>query len=152
MTKYVVDSNVPIVAAGRITHVGPEDQLKAARFLDSVMSTGVVLEDEEDLALNEYLRHLNLSGQPSMGDEFIAWFIRERWNPSVVARVPSPPGGSILDALPSSLATFDSDDHKWICVYLQGRADWIVNAVDSDWENSKADLIAEGVRVLELLA
>lgn len=152
MTRYVVDTNVPIVASGRGTHVDVSAQLKAATFLKDVMSTGVVLEDVEDLALNEYRRHLDMSGQPTMGDEFIAWFLQMRWNGSHVERVPSPEGQSILSVLPDSLSSFDSDDHKWICIYLQGSADYIVNAVDSDWAIGKPELDAEGVRLLELLA
>lgn len=79
MTKYVIDANVAVVASGRHTHVDVISQLKAARFLREVMRTGIVLEDEEELALTEYRRYLDMSGQPSIGDEFIAWFIRERW-------------------------------------------------------------------------
>lgn len=152
MTKYVVDSNVALVTSGRRTHVDVFSQLKAARFLREVIISGIVLEDEEDLALTEYKRYLNMSGQPSMGDEFIAWFVRERWAGKIVQRVPSPSGRSILSVLPTSLSSFDSDDHKWICIYLEGDADWIVNAVDSDWANDKSALDAEGVQVLELLA
>ena len=150
--RYVVDANVPTVASGRESHADVHAQLRAARFLYNVMRTGVVLEDEEDLAFAEYRRYLHFSGQPSMGDEFFAWFVRERWSGVLVQRVPRPAGGSILDALPRSLSGFDSDDHKWICIYIRGSADYIVNAVDSDWEQSRAALVAEGVRVLELLA
>ena len=152
MSRYAIDANVPVVANGRDTHVDVQSQLKAAKFLREVMTTGVVLEDAEDLALSEYRRYLDMSGQPSMGDEFIAWFVRERWNNNVVQRVPSPAEASILSVLPSSLRTFDSDDHKWICIYLQGSGDYIVNAVDSDWAQGKAQLDGEGIRVLELLA
>lgn len=149
--RYVVDANVAVVASGRDTHATFDDQLRTARFLRDVMNTGVVLEDTEDLVLDEYRRHLNFSGQPSIGDEFFVWFVRERWGGAMVERVPSPGGGSILSLLPSSLAGFDSDDHKWICIYLQGAADHIVNAVDSDWAHAEATLVAEGIHVLELL-
>lgn len=147
-----MDANVPIVANGRGTHVGIASQLKAAEFLRNVMMTGIVLEDEEDLAIGEYRRHLNFSGQPTMGDEFFSWFVRERWNGGLVQRIPSPVNESILSVLPSSLAGFDSDDHRWICLYLEGMADYIVNAVDTDWADAKVDLDLEGIRVLELLA
>lgn len=150
--RFVIDSNVPIVASGRGTHVDATAQLKAAKFLIDVMATGVVLEDEEDLALNEYKAYLDFSGQPTIGDEFFSWFVRERWNGRVVQRVPSPACGSILDSLPPTLATFDSDDHKWICIYLVGGGDAIVNAVDSDWSEGKTMLDGEGIVVLELLA
>jgi hypothetical protein len=150
--KYVVDANVPIVASGRDTHVDIVAQLKAAKFIRDVMTSGVVLEDEEDLAVGEYRRHLDFSGQPTMGDEFFSWLVRERWIGCLVQRVPSPAGQSILSVLPSSLAGFDSDDHKWICIYIQGNADYIVNAVDTDWADAKVDLDSEGVRLLELLA
>jgi hypothetical protein len=150
--KYVVDSNVLIVASGRGTHLGISEQLKAAQFLRKLMQTGVVFEDEEDLVLNEYKAYLSFSGQPSMGDAFFEWFFRERWGGGLVQRVPSPPGQSILSTIPPALASFDVDDHKWICIYLRGGGDYIVNAVDSDWANAKAELDSEGVVVLELLA
>lgn len=115
------------------------------------METETVLEDDEDLAIGEYMRHLNFSGQPSMGDEFFAWFVRERWSGGSVHRICGPAGGSILDVLPPSLATFDEDDHKWVCIYLQGDRDFIANAVDSDWRDAGETLAAEGIRVLEVL-
>jgi len=149
--RYVVDANVAVVANGRDTHVGLNEQLIAARFLREAMESGTVLDDMEDLALSEYRRHLNFSGRPTMGDEFFAWFARERWSGTLVERVPSPAGGSILSLLPPTLAGFDSDDHKWICIYLQGKADHIVNAVDSDWAAAASTLVAEGIHVLELL-
>jgi len=150
--RYVIDANVPIVANGRDTHPTIEEQLKSAKFLRDVMTTGVVLEDEEDLALSEYKAYLDFSGQPGMGDEFIAWFIRERWNGRLVERVESPAGTSILSLLPASLSGFDPSDHKWICIYMKGDADRIVNASDSDWAEAQTALAAEGIQVLELLA
>lgn len=126
--------------------------MSAARFLRDVISTGVVLEDTEDLAFAAYRVQLNFSGQPGMGDQFLEWFMRERWLGNLVQRVSNPQGGSILELLPASLASFDRDDHKWICIYLAGEADVIVNASDSDWVNGRVRLQAEGINVLELLA
>ncbi len=97
--------------------------MSAARFLRDVISTGVVLEDTEDLAFAAYRVQLNFSGQPGMGDQFLEWFMRERWLGNLVQRVSNPQGGSILELLPASLASFDRDDHKWICIYLAHK--WI---------------------------
>lgn len=151
MTRYVIDTNVPVITKLRDAHVSDSDRLKAARFLYQVMQSGVVLDDEEDLAVGEYRRYLDMSGQPSMGDVFFDWFMRERWLGNVVQRVASPTGSSLLSILPATLTSFDSDDHKWICLYIEGSADWIVNAVDSDWRNALAALESAGINVLEIL-
>lgn len=87
-----------------------------------------------------------------MGDVFFEWFGRQRWSGTFVQRVPRPPSGSVLDVIPATLAGFDLDDHEWIGIYLLGGADYIVNAVDSDWAEAESDLLAAGINVLELLA
>lgn len=152
--KYVIDSNALIVASGRSDHVQAQDQLIVARFLNNVMrgeDGEFVLIDAEELAISEYKNYFDFSGQPSIADEFFAWLVREQWAERRVVRVASDDGATILDLIPASLESFDSDDHKWICIFLQGRADWIVNAVDSDWAEASVTLKAEKIRVLELL-
>jgi hypothetical protein len=148
--RYVVDANVPIVANGLDTHAGIELQFAAAAFLSDVMKTGIVLEDNQDGALSEYKAHLSASGKPGVGDYFFFWFMRHRWAQGLVERIAIPDGTTPTDHVPAELTGFDPDDHKWIATYLLGRGDFIVNAVDSDYGEWRAELAKGGVAVLEI--
>ncbi|ETT49758.1 hypothetical protein C162_12768 [Paenibacillus sp. FSL R7-269] len=46
---------------------------------------------------------------------------------------------------------FEPNDRKWIALYLNCPSNPIFNACDSDWENAREDLIANKIRVHQLL-
>ena len=149
--KVVVDTNVLIAANERATHANRGVVLACAQFLGTIFDgKHVLLEDNLDLAFTEYKSYLNFSGQPGVGDRFFDWYLKARWVGSQVNRVGLDPGLPVTDYVPKRLKSFDRADHKWIAIYLEGGGDRIVNATDSDWKNGEADLLAEGVVVLEL--
>jgi hypothetical protein len=145
--KVVIDTNV-LVCANRAA--GSFESAVAARYLFSVMDEHRLVEDDLGLVYSEYKRHVSASGQPGAGDAFFKWYMNSRWTPEQVLRVPIDPNVSISSYVPTSLQSFDNDDHKWIAIYLEGGADEIANCSDSDWINAAAVLISEGIVVNEL--
>ena len=89
MTRFVVDTNVPIVANGR---GDPPDsrspsvscQASAVQFLVEVLESGKVLLDVDGEIQKEYRTYLNPSGQPGVGDRFYLEVLRS--SPSRVER------------------------------------------------------------------
>ena len=75
MSRYVVDTNVPIVANGR---PNPDDsgvpsnacRIAAIEFLVDTLESGKVLLDQAGEIQAEYRRYLNPRGQPGVGDRF----------------------------------------------------------------------------------
>ncbi len=113
-------------------------------------SDDLLLEDSLDLVFDEYKRHLQFAGQPGLGDAFFRWYLQNRWNPGQIARVCLDRDTPVNEYLPADLHSFDPFDHKWVAVYIEGEADAIVNASDSDWEESRDILNRHGISVLEL--
>ena len=75
MRRYVVDTNVPIVANGR---PDPKDKnppsldcrIAAVKFLQCVLSSGTVLVDLAGEIQAEYRTYFCPNGQPGVGDRF----------------------------------------------------------------------------------
>lgn len=149
--RQVVDTNVLIAANGRDTHASATLSLLSARFLVALMDgADALLEDSTGHVFEEYKRYLEFSGQPGVGDQFFAWFVRTRWDSSRIERAELDPAKAISEYVPMSLRSFDPSDHKWIAVYLEGSADVIVNATDSDWEEARVELDRHAILVRQL--
>ena len=110
----------------------------------------MLLEDTTGSVFDEYKRYLDFCGQPGVGDQFFAWFVRTRWDTSRIERVNLDAAKATSDYVPIPLRSFDPSDHKWIAVYLEGAADVIVNATDSDWEEARTELDRHAIRVRQL--
>jgi hypothetical protein len=65
MSAFVVDTNVPIVAKGRDTHANPACTLACVDVLSLIHSKGVVVLDDGMCILDEYMRYLNMAGEPA---------------------------------------------------------------------------------------
>ncbi|MGU3643429.1 hypothetical protein ACLBXX_00555 [Microbacterium sp. C23T] len=140
-----------IAANGRLTHADAHLSAAAARYLvELIGGTDVILEDTIGNVLNEYKNYMQFSGQPGVGDYFFRWYLQNRWDGRRVGRVELDPAQPLTQYLPASLHSFDPSDHKWIAVYIQGSADVIVNATDSDWAESRELLLEHSIKVREL--
>lgn len=149
--KFVVDTNVLIAANGRSTHADARLSAAAARFLVELMrSDDQFLEDTVDYVFDEYKNYMQFSGQPGVGDQFFRWYLQSRWDARRVMRVPLNPSSPLTSYVPEPLHSFDPSDHKWIAVYLAGNGDVIVNATDSDWEESRDLLEEHAINVRQL--
>lgn len=150
--RAVIDSNVLITANGK-NHASAECAAACARLLLDAVTSHVVLEDSAGRAFDEYRRYCSLAGQPGVGDQFLKWFLQNRYaNHRVVqVHVPTAPA-ELADSLPAALRRLDNDDHKWVAVYLNGSGEALFNATDSDWGEFADELADAGVNVIEVCA
>ena len=150
MTRFVVDTNVPIVANGRADPANGrqpsiECRLLAVEFLIWVLDKGKLILDIEGEIQREYRTYLNPSGQPGVGDQFYLEVLRSA--PSKIERHELPRGvdGEYLD-LPCQLieAGFDRSDRKFAALAKRTTAK-VANATDSDWLIHRQIIVAAGI-------
>lgn len=149
MTRWTIDTNVPVVANGRGSGrrpVAPACREAAVDFLMRVLDEreGVVL-DRDGAIEKEYRRHLNPGGQPGVGDRFYQAALQQgrcEW-----VDLPMQANGEYAD-LPQPVidAGFDRDDRKFAALAKREGIP-VVNAVDGDWLNHRAVLASNGIRV-----
>ena len=152
MRRWVVDTNVPIVANGR---PDPGDarlpslscRLNAVRFLQRLLNTDRVLIDLAGEIQTEYRTYLNPNGQPGVGDRFYQEVLHSA--PSKVERIDLPKleSGEYAD-LPQPVvdAGFDPSDRKFAALAHKEQVP-VANATDSDWLFHRNVLEANGVRL-----
>lgn len=151
MTRWVVDTNVPIVANGHGVEkhpVNPNCRKAAIEFLVRILDNKekIVLDNGGEVQ-KEYNRNLQSSGrQPGVGDRFYHEVLR---NPMMIERVDLPKrrNGEYRD-LPQDVidSGFDRSDRKFAALAKRESAP-VVNAVDSDWLDAQSLLAANGIRV-----
>ena len=150
-TRIVIDTNVLAVANGRNDEADEECEDEAGNALQEAIRSKVVVIDTEYLVIDEYAKHSNWAGQPGAGDLFFKSLTDNIANPSRVVSIDIGSAQEEVDLfVPDQLLDFDSDDRKWIALYLEGLAESIINAVDSDWAARKAEMDDLGINVTEL--
>jgi hypothetical protein len=156
MNAYVVDTNVPVVANGKSRQADLACVIACVKQLQAIYNNGMVVLDDLCLILDEYRKHLGMSGQPGPGDGFMKWIWNNQTNPSRCEQVAITPIGQSQDDFEEfpcdpALVNFDRKDRKFVAVALASRNQpVIVNAVDSDWANYQTQLGNYGVRILQL--
>ena len=152
MSRFVVDTNVPIVANGRLDpkrskQPSIDARLRAIGFLERVLAKGRVLLDTEGDVQAEYHKHLSPRGQPGVGDLFYLTVLQSA--PRRIERfsLPKRPDGEYAD-LPQAVidAGFDPSDRKFAALAHQ-QSTPVANATDSDWLHHRALLRRYGVTV-----
>jgi len=148
MTRYVIDTNVPIVANGKDPTVQLDCRIAAVELLNIALKNGVICLDTKGEIQNEYRTYLNPKGQPGVGDRFYREVINS--DPKKVARicVLKRDNGEYED-VPQAIvdAGFDPSDRKFVAVALKSCAS-VYNAVDSDWIDGHILLERNGVRII----
>ena len=150
MTRWVVDTNVPIVANGRddgIRPVNPDCRKAAIEFLVRILDNKEkIFLDNPGEILAEYRRLLRPSGQPGVGDRF---YHEVLLNKAMIERVDLPKrGDGEYRDLPQGVidSGFDRSDRKFAALAKRESAP-VVNAVDSDWLDALSLLAANGIHV-----
>ena len=144
---FVVDTNVAIAANGRKTHADEQCQLACVEKLRSLVAQEVIAIDNERLILEEYMKHLNFSGMPGVGDVFFKHVFDNQYQDRRVRRVtvtPSEDDGRGFEELPEN--TFDPSDRKFLTVAVVAKA-IVLNATDSDWGEQRVLLDELNVEV-----
>jgi hypothetical protein len=149
--RFVVDTNVPIVANGRLDpsqgsrQPSIDCQHAAIAFFEELLKRGRVVVDREGEIFAEYRRHLNPSGQPGVGDRFYQRLLQE----NRVKREPLPrdDDGEYADfPRDPDLAGFDRSDRKFAALARRAQVP-VANATDSDWLDHCETLARHDIKV-----
>ena len=147
MTRWAIDTNVPVVANGRNKKHAPECRAAAVRFLMNVRDRKerVVLDAAGEVQA-EYRRNLNPGGQPGVGDRFYQAVLSD-WRLYRRVCLPRRRDGEYAH-LPQAVidAGFDPDDRKFAALAKRERIP-VVNAVDSDWLDAREVLARNDIHV-----
>lgn len=150
MSRYVIDTNVPIVANGTDSSVKIDCRISAVELLQKAISQGTIYLDSGGEIQEEYRRHLNPAGEPGVGDRFFLEVINS--HPSKVSRVEvgKRADGEFVD-LPQAIidSGFDPSDRKFAAVAKKAAAP-VYNAVDSDWVEQRSVIEANGIEIVFL--
>lgn len=147
MVKYVIDTNVPVVANGADMTVSLDCRLAAVSLLRLAIANGKIYLDTAGNIQQEYRRHLNHHGQPGVGDRFYLEVLNS--NPTKILRVNVEvrEDGEYLD-LPQAIidAGFDPSDRVFAALAKKVGAK-VYNAVDTDWLEKRDVIEANGVEI-----
>ena len=151
MTRWVIDTNVPVVANGRHDSdkpLAPECRKAAVLFLMKVLNNRkqrVVLDAAGEIQA-EYRKKLNPRGQPGVGDRFYQAVLSD-WMRCKRVSLPKRSNDEYADLPPAVIdAGFDPDDRKFAALAKRERIP-VVNAVDSDWLDARDMLAKNEIRV-----
>jgi hypothetical protein len=145
--RYVVDTNVPIVAnGGKGTNASAACRLKVIDFLEELMSRGRLVVDSAGEIESEYAKNLNY-GQPGVGNRFIQAFLTTASKRLERVEIVKRSDGSYVD-FPNDqdLKKFDLSDRKFAALSKKSGAP-VANATDSDWLNDMEKLEKHGIKV-----
>lgn len=148
-TKFVIDTNVAIVANRRNTHASFACQLACIEFLQQYKDLHIAI-DELGLLIDEYANKLNPSGRPGIGDAFFKYLRNYQYSSDKIHRVRITP---IADEkrsfaeLPENQV--DKSDRKLLATAVVAKAT-IVNATDSDWNEQKQLLRKLAIEIKQL--
>jgi hypothetical protein len=158
--RCIVDTNVPIVANGRGEKPAASSacMVQCAQRLGELTQSQILVLDDQWHILREYMKQLNQSGQPGVGDAFIKWVLTNLTNAtriemvSITKRAGSDDPDDFAEFPDDpNLATFDRSDRKFVAVAVaHPNHPPILNGVDSDWWHYRAALRSHGV-VVEFL-
>lgn len=150
MPKYVIDTNVPIVANGDSERVTIGCRLAAVELLQKAINKGMIFVDSAGAIEDEYRRYLNPRGQPGVGDRFYLEIINS--DPNKVKRidVEKDIDGQYSD-LPQEIisSAFDQGDRVFAAVARKSKAK-IYNTVDTDWIEHRATIEEHGIPIVFL--
>lgn len=153
--RYVVDTNVLVVANGRHkTVVGLACKLKCIEFLERVLDEREHIKIAVDAGGEiqiEYRTYCNPSGQPSVGDRFFLALLQNYDTKVTRISLAKNELGNYVD-FPADirLKDFDRADRKFAAVARRARA-LVVNAADArSWPLYKDVLLEYGIAVVQL--
>lgn len=147
--EVVVDTNVLAISERR--HPEASDAcLNSCIELVRQIHDGelVVLVDEQDEILTEYLRYVGGKESSAVGKK-IALLLRTRKHDTSVCRrfsiTPQPDNAGGYVEVPASLSDFDNDDQKFLAVAkVSGVTPKIFAGLDGEWWDRSADLVDAG--------
>ena len=137
--KFIVDTNVSIVANEKTEQASPECVQKYVLQLRDIQQNHTLVIDDGWHILREYMNNLRSAGQPGVGDAFLRWVLINQANPArceqihIMAHASEPNNFAEFPTGPD-LFTFDLSDRKFVAVALSHpESPPILNATDTDW-------------------
>ena len=153
--KCIVNTNVPITANRAGDPAGVPDELVACvqscvEAITLVMQNGGLVLDAGGEIWDEYRSHLQLRGQPGLGDLFLKWVHDRQWGFPPEDKVEITRSGLSYQEFPDHkrLAGFDISDRKFIAVAnAHPSKPAILQATDSKWWGYRQYLAEAGIEV-----
>lgn len=153
--KYVVDTNVPVVANDRSSQASPECVIACVQKIQAIQTQHILVLDSDYEIFGEYKVNLSPAGQPGVGDAFFKWLLTNQANPKHCEYVKITPiednSGLTFTEFPNqdnALVGFDLSDRKFAAVALaHPDRPPVVNAVDTDWWHYKQALENHGLEI-----
>ena len=93
--------------------------------------------DDRGFIIDEYRKHLSLSGRPGVGDVFLKYVWDHQYSEERVVRVPVTPSDDARGFQELPVNTLDRADRKFLAAAVVGKA-VLVNGTDSDWNEAQA--------------
>lgn len=146
----VVDTNVPLVV--KLGDDWPRELLDACEeIIEQILERQVpVVTDAAGEIVEEYLHQLSISGQPSLGDEFVRYVHDRRFTWDAAFRPdiqPHPTEDHSYAVLNGDDAEIDKSDRKFIAAAKVAGVP-VVQATDTKWLDWGAVLGRHGVQVV----
>lgn len=167
MAHKIVDTNVPLTAAGMNTGASENCEHDCGEVISSIMKGEItVLVDEDDSAISEYRNNMYPDPKGTRAGQFLMYLLVNRRRPDRVRslKLQIDEYGNFLDypdckgtwtSNDPRCKTFDKDDKKWVALAVRFAKDAgefapIVNATDRCWLAFESHLESAGV-TLEIL-
>lgn len=149
--EVVLDTNVAVVSNGKTEQASLDCESNCIAAIRRVRESKILLVDDRGLILDEYMRNLNMSGQPGLGDAFFRFVWDNQANErhcKQIAVTPNDERGFAEFPSDPRLSAFDWDDRKFVAVAIaSGSAPKILNASDTDWRDHRQALERHGVAI-----
>lgn len=151
MTRYVVDTNVGIIAHEKSPYIDPQCISTCVTIMEKIIPHNVVVVDDKYLILGEYYNVIRrLKGAPGIFHTFFKYVNTYMYHGGRVRQAlisPTRDEGRGFEELPEN--KLDPSDRKFLAVAVVAKAE-ILNATDSDWSEQEALTRDLGVRVKQL--
>ncbi len=155
--KYIIDTNVPLQAGKRPSSLSAEEAectLECLRLIKNFMdddSSALVLDGDWEI-LREYSKKINLSGEPTIAEQFYKWacsYAMSRIKDEDNVFLSKNASDEYVDFPDDKrLEGFDRSDRKFVALAVKHKEHPpIVNAMDTDWWNYKYILAEHGINV-----
>lgn len=167
MVHRIIDTNVPLTAAGKNAEASPHCELECEDIVNRVLKGEIeVVLDDADSIITEYRNNMHPDPNGTRAGQFLMYLFLNKHRRSRIQRVKLEKndhghfidypdnGDEWLTEVPRC-ERFDPDDKIWVALALRfkretGRDAPIVNAADRCWLAFESHLEAAGVK-LEVL-
>ena len=164
MKSRIIDTNVPLTAAGLNTEASKRCQAQCVMVLERIFSGSIkVVLDDKNEVLREYRTRMHPKHKGTLADRFILHMLQYQVSSDHVDRIMLPKNestdfldypdrdGNWTSDVPRC-ERFDPDDKKWVALAVRFKQQTgidapIVNAADRCWLAFEPHLQASGVKL-----